>query len=283
MLHNCRAVTKQDSASGTHCDLRRRRWWYKRSCWNLVNFQFGDFRVKPYPVILVIYMELASSYEDECSTPSGSTQMATKIPSKAFQRVGNKSIQMTQLRLFTSPNFGFHSSFLAKTQSDLNIKVGLYGYHVGVIWFGSGVTSLVLLWFSDCFSVPISNETSWNLMKFVLAGLLIKWQWGNNDGNMVLYTSFESVLQKHPDVRCVGMFFSCALGLNQAVIPQIQIERGKEDKQNPRFHVNWYLQLCYCLSLWLQHRRCFHSGWQKVTCWSLGSSKHQFERSCWHL
>ena len=191
MLHNCRAVTKQDSASGTHCDLRRRRWWYKRSCWNLVNFQFGDFRVKPYPVILVIYMELASSYEDECSTPSGSTQMATKIPSKAFQRVGNKSIQMTQLRLFTSPNFGFHSSFLAKTQSVLNIKVGLYGYHVGVIWFGSGVTSLVLLWFSDCFSVPISNETSWNLMKFVLAGLLIKWQWGNNDGNMVLYTSFE--------------------------------------------------------------------------------------------
>lgn len=64
-----------------------------------------------------------------------------------------------------------------------------------------------LPWFSDCFSVPISNETSWNLMKFVLAGLLIKWQWGNNDGNMVLYTSFESVLQKHPDVRCVGYVF----------------------------------------------------------------------------
>ena len=142
-----------------------------------------------------------------------------------------------------------------------------------------------LPWFSDCFSVPISNETSWNLMKFVLAGLLIKWQWGNKDGNIVLYTvavlnqSCKNILMS----GVLGMFFSCALGINQAVIPQIQIERGKEDKQNPRFHVNWYLQLCYWLSLWLQHHRCFHSGWRRVTCWSLGSSKHQFERSCWHL
>ena len=59
-------------------------------------------------------------------------------------------------------------------------------------------------------------------MKFVLAGLLIKWEWGNNDRNMVVYSSFELFLQKHPDVRCLGSVF-------QLVLPHIQGE--KEEKK----------------------------------------------------
>lgn len=45
---------------------------------------------------------------------------------------------------------------------------------------------------------------------------------------MVLYSSFESVLRKHPDVRCVGRVF-------QPVIPQIQGE--KEEKKTKRIPV----------------------------------------------
>lgn len=274
MLHNCRAATKQDSASATHCDLRRRR-WYKRSCRNLVNLQFEDYRVKTYPVILVIHVELASSYEDACSTPSGSTQMATKLLSPKHSK--GSGINLSRWPSFIYLLRQAWVSFVIPRKDSQTSTLKWDSMTIMLESFDSVAEWLqwwTLPWFSDCFCVPISNETSWNLMKFVLAGLLIKWQWDNNDGSMVLHISvLNQSCKTHPDVQWVGYVFQL-LGINQGVTDPSWKRLKKTNRIRFICRYAGMLLVEFVTSAsWL-----FLSGWQKVTCWSLGSSKYQFEK-----